>query len=362
MGKQGFSMLEMTVVLVLLAGAGVFVSNLIIRGTKGQKKVSANLDFNIKMAEVLNILQDSSQCNSTTNLVFKEASGATLNTAKLTNENTPATNTVNWIGYQVGAGATAQNIKVLQEGDVLENTYTVSEITFQRQKDTAGNVVAAVNNAGKSTHPVELVITANPTSGPGFPITKLFKTTLITDTPATSPTNEVVGCHSPNVSNGKLLQIKYVQSSTYQDISSATPRAINDLFIDFLPSATDSVIEVEVSLSAFYDYVACFAIYKNGVPTEPGRQSGCGNGMNVTRYPHRDRVTPYTSGYYGHSEYFKYYEVNNSNTLRRYQVYSASGWRALSPGALSINDRKYSRSTTGHQMNSFSTLTVKEYA
>ena len=190
----GFSLVEMTVVLGLLAGAGVFIGNILVQGTKGQKKVSANLDFNIKMAEVLNVLQNSSYCNSTTNGVFRQASGATLNAAKLTNENTPATNNVNWIGYQVGSGGTAQNIKVLQEGDVLENTYTISEITFQRQKDTAGNVVAASSNAGKSTHPVELVITANPTSGSGFPITKSFKTTLITDTPATSPTNEVVGC------------------------------------------------------------------------------------------------------------------------------------------------------------------------
>ena len=131
--------------------------------------------------------------------MFRQAAGATLNPAKLTNENTPTTNNVNWIGYQLGTGAAAQNIKVLQEGDILENTYTISEITFQRQKDTAGNVVAAANNAGKSTHQVELVITANPTSGSGFPITKSFKTTLITDTPATSPTNNVVGCNPSSV-------------------------------------------------------------------------------------------------------------------------------------------------------------------
>ncbi len=193
---HGFSLVEMAVVLGLLAGAGVFIGNMLVQGTKGQKKVSANLDFNIKMAEVFNVLQNSSYCNSATNGVFRQASGATLNPAKLTNENTPATNDVNWIGYQVGSGGTAQNIKVLQEGDVLENTYTISEITFQRLKDTAGNVVAAVNNAGKSTHQVELIITATPTSGSGFPISKSFKTTLITDTPSTSPTNDVVGCFS----------------------------------------------------------------------------------------------------------------------------------------------------------------------
>ena len=115
---------------------------------------------------------------------------------------------MNWIGYQLGTGAAAQNIKVLQEGDILENTYTISEITFQRQKDTAGNVVAASSNAGKSTHPVELVITATPTSGSGFPITKSFKTTLITDTPATSPSNNVVGC-SVSKASGSVIISQY---------------------------------------------------------------------------------------------------------------------------------------------------------
>ena len=56
---HGFSLVEITVVLGLLAGAGVFIGNMLLQGTKGQKKVSANLDFNIKMAEVLNVLQDS---------------------------------------------------------------------------------------------------------------------------------------------------------------------------------------------------------------------------------------------------------------------------------------------------------------
>ena len=84
---HGFSLVEMTVVLGLLAGAGVFIGNMLAQGTKGQKKVSANLDFNIKMAEVFNVLQDSNYCNSTTNLVFRQAAGATLNPAKLTNEN-----------------------------------------------------------------------------------------------------------------------------------------------------------------------------------------------------------------------------------------------------------------------------------
>jgi prepilin-type N-terminal cleavage/methylation domain-containing protein len=192
----GFSLIEMIVVLALLGVAGSFLGSILWQSTKGQKKVSANLDFNIKMAEVFNVLQNSSYCNSATNGVFRQASGATLNPAKLTNENTPATNDVNWIGYQVGSGGTAQNIKVLQEGDVLENTYTISEITFQRLKDTAGDVVAASGNAttGKTTHQVELVVTATPTSGSGFPITKSFKTTLITDTPSASPTNDVVGC------------------------------------------------------------------------------------------------------------------------------------------------------------------------
>ncbi|NBV50492.1 hypothetical protein EBR78_04630, partial [bacterium] len=61
---------EMVLVLGLLAGAGVFIGNILVQETKGQKKVSANLDFNIKMAEVFNVLQDSSYCNSTTNFVF----------------------------------------------------------------------------------------------------------------------------------------------------------------------------------------------------------------------------------------------------------------------------------------------------
>ena len=156
--------------------------------------------------------------------MFRQASGATLNPAKLTNENTPATNDVNWIGYQVGTGATAQNIKVLQEGDVLENTYTISEITFQRLKDTGSNVVAAVSNAGKSTHQVELVITANPTSGSGFPITKSFKTTLISDTPATSPTNNVVGCRSVGDSN-RPSQTCQLRSQTTNDPQSCMSQA-----------------------------------------------------------------------------------------------------------------------------------------
>ncbi|NBW99895.1 hypothetical protein EBR03_10035 [bacterium] len=57
-------------------------------------------------------------------------------------------------------------------------------------------MVAASSSAGKSTHQVELVITANPTSGSGFPITKSFKLALVTNTSGTTPTNTIDECQS----------------------------------------------------------------------------------------------------------------------------------------------------------------------
>ena len=199
--SKGYSLVELAVVLGLITTAGVFLGNFISQWQKGQKKVSANFDFNTKMWEVFNTLQNPSYCSSNTNLVFKEKTAAALSQARLSSEDTPTTNTVNWIGYQVGSGATAQNIKVVQEGDVLENTLTVSNITFEREMSDAAlpQVVPATANTpnlGKTTHYVNLVITAKPTSGTGFPVTKSFKLKLITDTPTTSPTNAVVGCAS----------------------------------------------------------------------------------------------------------------------------------------------------------------------
>lgn len=199
---HGFSLVEMTVVLGLLAGAGVFIGNILVQGTKGQKKVSANLDFNIKMAEVLNVLQDSQYCGGSTNKVFKELlSNGSLKDAAISADYNlnPTTNTVNWIGFQVGTGAGTQNVKILQEGDVLENTYQISSITFQRQKAITGSIIAAQPNtpaSGKTTHNVELVITALPTSGSGFPLNKTFKLALVTNTSGTTPTNTIAGCQS----------------------------------------------------------------------------------------------------------------------------------------------------------------------
>ncbi|NBV51625.1 hypothetical protein EBR78_10475, partial [bacterium] len=181
-----------------LGATGVFLGNIFFQGQKGQKKISANLDFTTTMWEVFNVLQNSSYCNSTTNLVFKEKTApGVLGRAKLSSEDTPSTNTVNWIGYRVGTNAAALDIKVLEEGDVIENTLTISNITFERQMSdaTTPQIVSAAANTpspGKTTHDVNLVITANPSSGSGFPVTKSFKLKLITDT----QTNEIVGCAS----------------------------------------------------------------------------------------------------------------------------------------------------------------------
>ncbi|MFM8269940.1 MAG: type II secretion system protein [Pseudomonadota bacterium] len=129
--SKGFTLIELMVVLGLLAAAGVFVGKILFQAQKGQKKVSANFAFTTKMWEVFNVLQNSGYCNSTTNLVFKEKTAAgALVPAKLSNENIPDKNTVNWIGYRVGSDAAAQDIKVLEEGDVIENTITVSNINF----------------------------------------------------------------------------------------------------------------------------------------------------------------------------------------------------------------------------------------
>jgi hypothetical protein len=202
-----------------LAGAAVFVGQILLQGQKGQKKVSANLDFTTKMWEVFNVLQSPNYCNSSTNLVFKEKTTAgSLTPAKLSAENTPTTNTVSWIGYQVGSGASAQDIKVLERGDVIENTLTVSEITFERQKDTASNVITAQANkpsVGRTTQNVNLIITANPTSGSGFPVTKTFKLNLITDTPATNPTNEVVGCMGFNPGERSVSRVNLPSPNAY---------------------------------------------------------------------------------------------------------------------------------------------------
>ena len=192
---SGFSLIEITIASVLIAGIGIFMSNILVQGFKGQKNASANLDFNTKMAEVLRVIQDATQCNSVQNLIFKQASGTILNPAKLSREDSPSINTVNWIGYQVRSGSNIQNIKIIQEGDTLESTYTVSEIKFQRLKDFAtGDVIAASTTGSTTTHPVELVISATPSSGAGIPINKSFKITLFTETASTSPSNNVVGC------------------------------------------------------------------------------------------------------------------------------------------------------------------------
>lgn len=199
---KGFSLVELLVVLALFGATGVFLGNILFQGQKGQKKISANFDFTTTMWEVFNVLQNSSYCNSSTNLVFKEKTApGVLGRAKLSNEDTPSTNTVNWIGYRFGTHAAALDIKVLEEGDVIENTLTISNITFERQMSdaTTPQIVSAAANTpslGKTTHDVNLVITANPSSGSGFPVTKSFKLKLITDTPTTSPTNEIVGCAS----------------------------------------------------------------------------------------------------------------------------------------------------------------------
>lgn len=94
--NRGFTLVEAVIVLGFLAGLGVFLGNFIFQGVKGQKRVSASFGFTTKMWEVFNLLQNSSYCGASKNLVFKEKNAAgSLVRARLSSENNPTINTVN---------------------------------------------------------------------------------------------------------------------------------------------------------------------------------------------------------------------------------------------------------------------------
>ncbi|MFM8269449.1 MAG: hypothetical protein ACKN9V_04600 [Pseudomonadota bacterium] len=393
--SKGFGLVEVMVALGLLAGLSLFMAKIVFQGQKTQKRLTANFDFTSTMWEVFNVLQDPNFCSSNTNLVFREKNaGGLLNPAKLSNEDTPAMNTVNWIGYRLGTGGAVQDIKVLAEGDVIENTLTVSGITFERQQTDAVPpvIVPAVPdfpNSGKTTHHVNLVITANPTSGAGFPVTKTFKIRLVTD----SSSNNVVGCGpetnptttptttpttatptTPTAPDGKLLQIRYVESNTELSIpttsTSPDPTPVPALLLDFTPISSNSIIEIAVNLSAGFDHVGCFAIFKNGNPTVPNLSDNkCGNGqMNVTRYNADDSIGggDNNSAAFMHGISFSKYEINTSTAARTYQVYVSNkfdGGTGIVRKKLRINNREYTSGSPARAgMQSYSTLTIREYA
>jgi len=194
--KVGFGLVEVLVVLGLMGGMFLILSQFMGQSFKGQKKITANLEFDTRMWELLSALRSTTYCNSSQNQIFKELqSGGTLISAKLSSENNPTTNTLNWLGYQVGA----QDIKIIAEGDSIGGALTVSDISLERQKDVNGNIISAQANSpsvGKTMHLMNLIITATPSSGSGFPQVKTFKMTMITDDGTSGSSNSVVGCYT----------------------------------------------------------------------------------------------------------------------------------------------------------------------